>query len=263
MIKRIYKYLVPESRRISLREAVMRLTAPLYFGNRFSCNCCNRSFRKFIPKGHIYRPNAQCPSCMSLERTRVLDLFLNRELGVFDKNGLKILHFAPEKALVKKLSKIPGVEYVDADINPAFAGNVIDIESIPFEDEYFDLIVCSHVLGHVKDEAAAVNEMYRVIKPGGLAIVMTLLSDRVYTFEDPAIKTVEERLQNYGEVDLQRLHGLDFSSRLEKGGFSVEEIDYREKFSPEIQLKYALGDGAREKIFKCTKGQPVISRPAS
>ncbi len=263
LIKRIYKFLVPESWRISLRESAIKFAAPLYYGNRFTCNCCKRSFRKFFPKGHIRRLNAQCPYCMSLERTRVLDLFLDRELGVYNKNGLKILHFAPEKALVKKLSKMPGVEYVDADINPAFAGNVIDIESIPFEDDYFDLIVCSHVLGHVKDEAAAVDEMYRVIKPGGLALVMTLLSDREDTFEDPAIKTEEDRLQNYGEYDLQRLHGLDFSSRLEKGGFSVEVIDYRKKFSPEFQLKHALGDGVREKIFKCTKGQPGISRPAT
>lgn len=244
---------MPESWRITIRESAIRLTAPLYYGNRFSCNCCNSSFRKFFTKGHVPRQNAQCPYCMSLERTRIFDLYLDRELGVFHHEGTRILHFAPEKALRRKLSGIPDVEYVDADINPAFAKNVIDIQAIPFPEDYFDLILCSHVLGHVMDEEAAVGEMHRVTKRSGVVLVMTLLSERNETLEDPAVKTEEQRLEKYGEADLQRLHGRDFASRLEKSGFSVEEIDYRKSFSRDFQLRHALGNGAREKIFKCTK----------
>ncbi len=124
---------------------------------------------------------------------------------------------------------------------------------IPFPENYFDYIICSHVLGHVPDEQLAIKEMYRVLKPEGIALILTLLSDNEKTFEDSNIKIAKEKLLHYGEHDLCRLHRNDFAERLKYQNIKVEQIDYRLNFSQEIRLKYSLGDGKREKIFKCTK----------
>jgi len=253
MIKKIYKNLISEQKRLNIRKQCQRIIAPLYYGDNFYCNCCNRKFRKFLPKGNITRLNSQCPYCLSLERTRVLEWYLDKELNVYNSKNKKILHFAPEFALFRKISKIKDVFYVDADINPSYARNIIDITNIPFSENFFDYIICSHVLGHVPDEPKAIQELYRVLNSDGIALIFTLLSDSDNTLEDLNIKTPAEKLKIYGEMDLCRLHGNDFATRLKAPGFIVEEIDYRLCFPVEIQKRYSLGNGKREKIFKCTK----------
>ena len=252
MIKSVYKSIVPEKLRLTIRQDLKKLVAPLYFGNRFYCNCCGKSFRAFLPKGNIKRENAACPYCGSLERTRLLHLYLQNETQLFSK-PLKVLHFAPEPCLYNIIKKLP-IEYVDADINPALANHVIDITAIPYPDSYFDLIICSHVLGHVPDEAKAIQELKRVLKPDGTALILTLINPELaYTFEDESITTATERLQKYGEPDLCRLHGADFKERLEKQGISVTEIDYRKALPQQLAENSRLGDGRRELIFRCSR----------
>lgn len=183
----------------------------------------------------------------------MLELYINKELNIYKAENIKILHFAPEFALFRKLSKIKNVTYIDADLDQAYARNVIDITNIPFSENYFDYIICSHVLGHVPDEQLAIKELHRVLKTDGIALILSLLSDTDKTYEDDNVKTREAKLNLYGESDLCRLHGKDFAKRLQTNGFIVEAIDYRLHFSTEIQKKYALGNGEREIIFKCTK----------
>jgi SAM-dependent methyltransferase len=253
MIKKMIKRLLSEKKRKIIREQVQRVSAPLYYGNNFDCNCCDKSFRKFLTKGYIPRKNAQCPYCSSLERTRVLELYIQKELNLYKAKNIKVLHFAPEFGVFRKLSKNKNITYIDADLNPAYARNVIDITNIPFPEQYFDYIICSHVLGHIPDEALAVKELYRVLKPDGIALILTILSNKNKTFEDNSIQSVESKIKSYGEHDLCRLHGKDFSQRLESNGFKVEVIDYRLQFAEAFQKRHALGNGEREKIFKCTK----------
>lgn len=258
MIKKLYKRVLPEKSRNKLRSFATKATYPFYLGNQVQCNCCGKSFRKFIPKGNVVRLNAKCPACFSLERTRVIDFYLDRELHIYQSKGLKILHFAPEEILFKKLSTIEG-EYIDGDINTANARFLIDITSIPYDDNYFDVIICCHVLGHVPDEPKAIQEMKRVLDPNGVALVMTVMDiSSENTVEDPTIKTPQQRLKKYGENDLTRLHGLDFGKRLRKEGFTVEEIDYRKTFTEADQQRYSLGNGQREVIFKCTLKEKQI-----
>jgi len=229
-----------------------KLKSFLYFGHTYYCSCCDHSFRKFLPKGNIKRSNAQCPYCGSLERTRLLHLFLINETQIFSQH-LKVLHIAPE-ACISSLLKNIDIDYIDGDINPALARNTIDITDIHFPDDIFDLIICSHVLGHVPNEFQAIKELYRVLKPTGTAIFMTLINRSSYeTLEDPLITTPNERVLVYGEPDLCRLHGLDFSKRLSSQGFIVVCIDYREKLSSEVLKRNRLGDGTRELIFECKK----------
>lgn len=252
MIKQLYKQLVPEKTRIDLVLLINKLRAPLYFGTRYHCNCCNKNFRKFLPKGNIKRANAQCPYCGSLERTRLLHLYLLNETKLFN-SSLKVLHIAPERCLYTIFKKLNS-EYIDGDINPAYATHVIDLTKITYTDNYFDLIICSHVLGHIPDEAKAISELRRVLKPEGEALIMTLINlDSNTTFEDKNITTASERLLNYGEADLCRLHGLDFEERLRTQGFTVTCIDYIKKLPREICIKNSLGDNRRGLIYKCTK----------
>lgn len=255
MIKSVYKYLVPEKSRIKVRIYLNKLVCWRYLGKRYFCNCCGSSFRKFLPKGNITRENAQCPCCGSLERTRILTMYLRNETDVFSSPGKKILHIAPEFSLFRLLNKLD-VEYVDGDINPAYARNVIDVTAIQYSDNYFDFIICSHVLGHVPNEAKAIKELSRVLHPNGEALIMTLIDlDAEETFESPTIISGYDRLVAYGEPDLCRLHGLDFKERLQKNGFNVELIDYRNHFSEEENERFRLGDGKRELIFRCKKSQ--------
>lgn len=252
MIKSLYKRILSEKTRVEIRQHQRKLLSPFYFGNRFHCNCCGKSFRKFLPKGNIKRLNAACPYCGSLERTRLLDLYLQNETQVFHKH-LKVLHFAPEPCLYHKLSQLD-ITYIDADINPALAHYTVDITDIPYPDNYFDLIICSHVLGHVPDEAKAIQELKRVLIPQGTALILTLLHPTLpHTLEKPGLLTAEERLKHYGEADLCRLHGQDFGDRLARQGFVVEKIDYRQHVPAAVAERNRLGDGQREIIFKCSK----------
>jgi hypothetical protein len=83
---------------------------------------------------------------------------------------------------------------------------------------------------------------------------MTLIDlNNPNTFEDLSIKTPEERLKNYGEPDLCRLHGLDFGERIAQQGFFVEKIDYRLMVPEETFKLNSLGNGERELIFRCSK----------
>lgn len=255
MIKAIYKKVVPENVRLKTRLSINKLSSVLYKGDKLHCNVCNRSFSKFKPKGNwSIRENAECPYCGSLERTRTLLFYLRNETDIFSSLQRSLLHFAPEWGLVPVFRKQKNLQYITADINPDYADEQIDITDIPYPDNTYDYIICSHVLGHVPDEGKAIRELKRVLKPGGSAFVLTLIDwNNSVTYESSEVKTASERLKNYSEPDLLRLHGSDFSQRLESGGLKVEVIDYRTILGEEKQRLFSLGDGNREVIFKCTK----------
>lgn len=252
MIKALYKKIISEKVRLDIRYLAGKITAPLYRGTRYYCNCCHQNFSTFLRKGNIIRTNAECPSCGSLERTRLLLFYLQRETNIF-LYPTKLLHIAPERALTPIFRRHKHIEYVDGDINSAYASNIIDITKINYPENFFDVIICAHVLGHIPEEETAIQELFRVLKKGGYAIIMTLISHNEHTYENDKILSDRERLTHYGESDLCRLHGQDFASRLEKQNFNVERIDYRIPFNTAEQLRYSLGDGNRELIFKCFK----------
>lgn len=247
------KTVVPTKYRLSIRISLIRFTGLFYRGQNFKCNLCGKSFRKLIPHGNTPRPNAKCPNCLSLERTRVLWFYLKNRV-TDNKQPLKILHFAPEYGLKKVLQKYLNLDYKNVDLDPDLADEVVDITNIPYPENSFDLILCSHVLGHVPDEKKAVDELYRVLKPDGQALVQTIINWNLEkTFEDPKIATANERLEKYTEPDLVRLHGADFAERLQKSGFQVEAIDYASQLGDKTKKHFSLGNGDREIIFKCTK----------
>ncbi len=229
-----------------------------YIGNRFVCPCCGGRFRKFLTYGVRPRPNARCPRCGTLERHRLLWLYLKQETGLFSES-LSVLHFAPEFIYYRALSSLPNLFYVTADIDSPLASVALDITRCPFGDETFDVILCSHVLEHVADDQAATREMYRVLKPDGWAIILSPVDrSRAETFEDPTVVSAEERERYFGQVDHVRVYGRDYVGRLERAGFTVR-ADYLGRRLPRVRRKgYAVKKNSP--IYLCLKRPKTFSR---
>lgn len=252
--KKLTHIFIPRKIRFQLLLLKSRVQTPLFLGAKYKCNICGLSYRKLLPHGNERRMNAKCPNCLSLERTRLLWFFLTKEIFPNLNNQAKVLHFAPEMGIKKKMQKMDSINYTNADIDPLFADSVIDITQIPSPKDEYDLVICSHVLGHVPDETTAVNELFRVLKPGGIAIVMSLVDKNLpITYENKNVRSASDKLLHYSENNLVRLHGRDFKNRIELGGFKVEEINFQEILGSEISSKFCLGNGQRETIFICTK----------
>ncbi len=219
------------------------------------CPCCNSYFCKFLPFGvkTNLRANARCPVCGSLERLRLLWLYLKNKTNLYAAD-LRVLHFAPEYILHKKLKSMPNIDYISADLSSSLAMVKTDITDILFTDNSFDVIICSHVLEHISDDRRAMRELYRVLKPGGWAVLQVPIdTNRNVTFEDPEIVTPEDRHRNFGNYDHVRLYGLDFGKRLREAGFFVIEDDYVQTLSAEEIRKFGLVE--REIVYLCIKKQ--------
>lgn len=253
MIKSIYQKIFSEKTRYRFHIAMRKARAFFLQGSEFYCPCCGKSSRRFLKKGNGIesREHAVCPNCGSLERSRLLFLYLKNETEIFNNNP-SILHFAPEESLKSLLLANPN--YVDVDLNPNLATYAMDITDIRFPDGHFDFIICSHVLGHVPDEKKALSELYRVLGKGGELFLLSLMDlNSAQTVEDDRNKSPQQKLEAYGEKDLQRLYGNDFEERIRIASVNIQKIDYREHFSAEDRQRMALGSGSRELIYKVTK----------
>lgn len=218
-----------------------------YWGNNFVCPVCNGHFCKLLPFGINPRPNAQCPRCSSLERHRLIWLYLREKTNFFTAR-LKVLHFAPERCFQGRFKSMPNLDYITADLDSPFADRKIDIIAIPFEDETFDCVFCSHVLEHVPDDRKAMREIYRILKRGGWAILQVPIDNRrEKTFEDPAVTDPKEREKLFGQWDHVRIYGKDYKNRLEKAGFKVEIYSYAKEDRDKYGLIY------NEEVYCCFK----------
>jgi SAM-dependent methyltransferase len=140
------------------------------------------------------------------------------------KDRHSMLHFAPERALKKRLNQLSNVAYVDVDLNPNMASVQADITALPFDTSYFDLILCSHVLAHIPEEEKALEELFRVLKAGGTALILTNISaDRAHT-ESYVNVSESERARLFGDPTVQRVHGMDYLSLLQNKGFRTEVV---------------------------------------
>jgi SAM-dependent methyltransferase len=191
-----------------------------YAGDAVECPCCGGRFRAFAPRGR--RPGAACPRCGALERHRLLALWL-REHGSLGREVRDVLHLAPEPGLRRALLAVPGVRWTGGDLEPDDPGvEAMDVSALPFEDATFDLVLCSHVLEHVPDDARAMRELRRVLRPGGRAILQQPVDEAAArTREDPGSPPAE-RLRAFGQEDHVRVYGRDFADRLRSAGFAVE-----------------------------------------
>ena len=210
-------------------------------GNRYTDPIDGRSFRGFIPYGYNnVRKNALSPSTYSLERHRMLWLYLKNETDIFTKK-IRLLHFAPEPAFHKIFKNCNNISYDTIDLNSPLAEIKADICDLPIENDTYDYILCNHVLEHIDDDIKAMRELYRVLKKGGIGIFQIPIDvERKNTFEDPSITSPKQRNKIFGQYDHVRIYGMDYFDRLKSVGFSVNQIYYGEKLSEEEIFKYCL-----------------------
>ena len=222
-----------------------------YRGKGFTDPINGKSYRKFLPYGYQkQRSNVLSPGTLSLERHRLLWLYFKRETDFFDR-AADVLHIAPEQAFVKRFRQLNHRSYITSDLHSPLADVQADICNLPFSDQQFDWVVCNHVLEHIPNDKIAMQEIYRVLKPGGTAILQVPLRLDQDTFEDDRITGTKERAQVFGQYDHVRIYGKDYQNRLEQVGFTVKMLAYAEQLTLEEQTRYAVP--ANEIIPVCTK----------
>lgn len=210
---------------------------PFYVGKKHQCPVCGKSFRKFLPYGNKGASNRLCPNCLSLERHRLIWLYLKQKTNFFHEK-YSVLHIAPEQPFIKRFRKLNNLEYVTADLFSPLADVKLDIRSMPFRNEQFDIVICNHVLEHIDDDLKAMSEIYRVMKKNGFAILQVPIDyNRSETFEDASITDPKMREKMFGQYDHVRVYGLDYSKRLAKVGFEVEESHFVKSFTKD-QIEY-------------------------
>lgn len=220
----------------------LKVVGWFYAGNRVECPICKSHYRIFLPYGRINpRPNALCPSCLSLERHRLIWLYL-REKTNFFQNKLQVLHIAPEHCFMKPFEKQHGDGYITADIESPLAKVKMDIHEMPFEDGRFDAVLCNHVLEHVSDDIQAMKEIRRVLKPGGWAILQIPFFSPVpdVTFEDHSITDKREREKIFGQDDHVRKYGRDYPQRIERAGLVAKQDKFALELPRDTAFRYGL-----------------------
>jgi len=269
-MKKAFKFIlntIPRPILIRLSIVVRPILAFLLKGNRFTDPIDGKSFRMFLPYGYgNQRNNVLSPSTLSLERHRLLWLYLQNETDFFQSESvsdapitnnkriklrdtesssvLKVLHFAPEQEFYKRFKKQTNIEYTTTDLLSPLADVKADICNLPFEDNTYDIIFCNHVLEHIPDDTKAMQELYRVLKSGGMGIFQIPQDlTRATTFSDDSITDQKERAKIFGQYDHVRVYGRDYFDKLRSIGFKVIEEDYTAKITPELVEKYCLAKG--------------------
>ena len=239
-MKYILKFL-PRKLLIKYSFYLTPLLRVLFKGNKFIDPIDGSSYSKFLSYGYrSIRKNALCPGTLSLERHRLLWLYLDNETNIL-KSNLKVLHVAPEQIFFKKFKKFNHWNYLTFDINSPIADIKGDLKSMKFKDESFDLVICNHVLEHIEDDKMALEEIYRVLNINGIAILQVPINvNREKTFEDSKITSQYDREKYFGQYDHVREYGIDYKELIEQVGFQVEMINYSDNFSEEMIIRYGL-----------------------
>ena len=254
-MQKLFKFflnLLPRPLLIRLSYVVRPVIAFFLRGKKYTDPIDGKSYRKFLPYGYKnVRENVLAPGTLSLERHRLCWLFLNQQTDLFIRPQ-RLLHFAPEQAFLKRFKKLQHLEYTTTDLNSPIADVKADICDLPFESNSYDFIICNHVLEHIPDDTKAMQELYRVLKPNGTAILQVpYKADLDTTFEDNSITDKEERTRIFGQYDHVRVYGMDYFDKLASVGFEVDANDFTTSMKAEDVDRYRLAKG--ELIPVCRK----------
>ncbi len=222
-LKKGLKAVVPNSILFQMEETLRWPIGLWYSGSKRQCPVCEKKLSGFIV---LENGDTICPFCGSLPRTRRLWKLLIEELRIKGK----VLHFSPSRSLFRRLKKIKAIDYVSTDFENEFlADRKYDITNLDADDDEFDYIICYHILEHIQNDSQAMKELFRVLKPGGTAIIQTpFIEGTIY--ENEKIKTPEERKAHFHQEDHVRIYSVEgLKYRLEKAGFQVIVRDFEGK----------------------------------
>ena len=217
---------------------------------RVECPCCGwqgAGFRTIDAECMAFH-DVECPQCLAQERHRFLALYFARHPWPL-LSPCRLLHVAPEPYLVKHFLAADGVRLLAMDLfpeklrpvaSPKFRG---DLQALALADASVDGFACLHVLEHVLDDRRALAELYRVLRPGGRALIMVPLGMGLpATVEfDPAGPLLYGHVRDYSPVDTP--------ARL--APFSVAVINPRDFLSLAEQGRHGVPD--HEVLYLCTK----------
>lgn len=230
----------------------LRIFSLFLRGNKFEDPINGKTYRKLLPYGRLKpRENAIAPDSLSLERHRLMWLFLKNKTNFFTDN-LKFLHIAPEYCFIKIFKGMKNLDYLTADLISPWADVKMDVHDIPFEENTFDVVICNHVLEHVDDADKVMKEFYRVMKPGGWGIFQVPIDYKnPVTIEDRSVTDPRERERLYWQSDHLRLFGRDYRDKLTAAGFKVTESNFINEIDPKLVERYALDKN--EIVYYCQK----------
>jgi len=248
-MKKLFKIIlntVPRPLLIRVSYLVRPVLAFFLKGRNFTDPIDEKSFSTFLPYGYgNQRNNVLSPSTFSLERHRLLWLYLKNKTDFFtNTENKKVLHFAPEQCFYKRFKTQQNIQYTTTDLLSPLADVKADICNLPFEDNSYDIIFCNHVLEHIPDDTKAMQELYRVLRPKGMAILQIPQDlSRETTFEDNTITDKATRAKIFGQYDHVRVYGKDYFDKLRNFGFTVNEVDHTATLPENEVHKYCLAKG--------------------
>lgn len=212
--KEILKKIVPKQFLFRYEEIIRIPYGLLYSGNKKKCNICKQGLRKFI---ETPTQKELCPHCGSLSRTRRLNDLLENK---YELTGT-VLHFSPARCLYRRLKKNTAIKYYPSDYENEFIADYrFDITDIHMADNTLDFIICYHILEHILNDVKAIQELYRVLKPGGIMLIQTPFKEGTI-YEDPKIVLPEDRLIHFGQDDHVRIYSvLGLENRLKAINFT-------------------------------------------
>ncbi|MEG1555442.1 MAG: class I SAM-dependent methyltransferase [Bacteroidales bacterium] len=203
----------------------------------------NRSFWQSLDMVGSDIDNFGCPYCWSHDRERHLFMFFDR-LQLWNKiEKGAVLHFAPETHVAAKIQSLLPSQYVKADLFPTTDDiRAIDATHIPFEENWFDMVICNHVLEHIPSYEQALAEIYRVLKPNGIAILQTPYSKLLeHNFEDQNVNTNESRLAIFGQEDHVRIFSEKrFFASIQEAGFKLTPVLSSQYFDQKSAIYYGF-----------------------
>jgi SAM-dependent methyltransferase len=188
----------------------------------------NRNIHPFFYSETMNYLKYLCPNCSTSDRNRLYALYFEQFFrGIKDINiELKFLDIAPDKTLAKFIKSFNFINYRSVDLLMEDVDDRSDITNLSiYEDNRFDVLLCSHVLEHIVEDRKAMLELYRILKPGGFGIIMVpILLTLSEDLENPEWTSEADRWKYYGQNDHVRMYSKPgFIEKLTNTGFKVNQ----------------------------------------